>query len=55
MGNVDTWVAQTRPGEPLRIPAAFAETRHYLKGVEQARKVYRRLYPSELGITATSS
>ena len=29
-------------------PAAFAETRHYLKGVEQARKVYERLYPAEL-------
>ena len=50
MANVDEWVAQTRPGQPLQIPAAFSETRHYLKGVEHARGVYARLYPGELGI-----
>jgi soluble lytic murein transglycosylase len=50
MANVDDWVARTRPGEPLQIPPAFAETRHYLKGVEHARDVYERLYPAELGL-----
>jgi soluble lytic murein transglycosylase len=49
MANVDSWVANTPQGRPLRIPSAFAETRAYLNGVEHARTVYRRLYPSELG------
>ena len=51
MANVDAWVAKTRPGQPLQIPAAFAETRHYLDGIEHARGVYRRLYPGELGLS----
>ncbi len=50
MANVDAWVARTRPGEPLSIPPEFAETRHYLDGVEHARDVYRRLYARELGL-----
>jgi soluble lytic murein transglycosylase len=49
MANVDSWVADTPKGRPLRIPSAFAETRAYLDGVEHARSVYRRLYPGELG------
>jgi hypothetical protein len=44
-------VAQTRPGQPLRIPAAFAETRRYLDGIKHARSVYRRLYAGELGLS----
>ena len=32
MANVDSWVANTTPGQPLQIPPAFAETRHYLDG-----------------------
>ena len=51
MANVDSWVAKTRPGQPLQIPPAFAETRHYLDGIKHARSVYRRLYPGELGLT----
>jgi soluble lytic murein transglycosylase len=51
MANVDSWIAGTSPGQPLQIPAAFAETRHYLDGVEHARGVYARLYPGELGLT----
>jgi soluble lytic murein transglycosylase len=50
MANVDSWVAKTRPGQPLQIPPAFAETRHYLDGIKHARGVYRRLYPGELGL-----
>jgi soluble lytic murein transglycosylase len=50
MANVDSWVAKTTPGQPLEIPPAFAETRHYLNGVEHARSVYKRLYPGELGL-----
>jgi soluble lytic murein transglycosylase len=50
MANVDEWVANTTPGQPLKIPPAFAETRHYLKGIEHARGVYKRLYPGELGL-----
>jgi soluble lytic murein transglycosylase len=52
MANVDSWVAQTKPGQSLQIPPAFAETRHYLDGVQHARSVYRRLYPTELGLIA---
>jgi soluble lytic murein transglycosylase len=50
MANVDSWVAKTPAGRPLRIPAEFAETRAYLDGVEHARSVYKRLYPAELGL-----
>ena len=53
MANVDEWVANTKPGQPLQIPPAFAETRHYLKGVEHARDVYERLYPGQLGIESS--
>jgi soluble lytic murein transglycosylase len=49
MANVDSWVANTPKGRPLRIPSAFTETRAYLDGVEHARGIYRRLYPGELG------
>jgi soluble lytic murein transglycosylase len=51
MANVDSWVADTPQGRPLHIPGAFAETRAYLNGVEHARSVYRRLYPTELGFS----
>jgi soluble lytic murein transglycosylase len=54
MANVDSWIAGTQPGQPLQIPAAFAETRHYLDGVEHARSVYARLYPVELGRSAAT-
>jgi soluble lytic murein transglycosylase len=50
MARVDSWVANTPAGRPLRIPAEFAETRAYLDGVEPARSVYERLYPGELGL-----
>lgn len=53
MANVDAWVANTKPGQPLQIPPAFAETSDYLKGVEHARGIYERLYPGELGIKAS--
>jgi soluble lytic murein transglycosylase len=53
-GNVDAWLRQTAPGRPLQIPDAFAETRHYLAGVEHARGVYRRLYAEELGLAVRS-
>ncbi len=49
-GNVDRWLAAA-PGERLRptdIP--FAETRHYVAKVLDARDDYRREYPSELGL-----
>ena len=39
MANVDEWVANTKPGQPLQIPPAFSETTHYLKGIEHARGV----------------
>ena len=45
MANVDSWVANTPSNRPLRIPAAFAETRAYLDGVEHARSVYRAPLP----------
>jgi soluble lytic murein transglycosylase len=51
MANVDAWVANTTPGQPLQIPPAFAETRHYLDGIKHARSVYRRLYAGELGLS----
>ena len=54
MANVDDWVAHTKPGQPLRIPPAFAETRHYLDGIKHARSVYRRLYAGELGLDGTA-
>ncbi len=50
MANVDSWVARTPKNRPLVIPSAFAETSAYLDGVAHARRVYRRLYPGELGI-----
>jgi soluble lytic murein transglycosylase len=54
MANVDEWERQTTPGRPLQIPPAFAETRHYLKGIEHATEVYRRLYPKQLGYEDSS-
>jgi soluble lytic murein transglycosylase len=51
MGNVDAWVSHTPPGQSLRIPPAFAETRAYLNGIQHARGIYRRLYGNELGLT----
>ena len=48
MAKVDTWLANTLPGRALRIPDAYAETRHYLDRVEHARSVYRRLYAKDL-------
>jgi soluble lytic murein transglycosylase len=49
-GNVDRWLAAAS-GERLRpddIP--FAETRHYVAKVLDARDDYRREYASELGL-----
>jgi soluble lytic murein transglycosylase len=49
-GNVDKWLAAA-PGERLRptdIP--YAETRHYVAKVLDARDDYRREYASELGL-----
>jgi soluble lytic murein transglycosylase len=54
MANVDGWVAHTRPGQSLQIPASFAETRAYLARIEHARGVYRRLYASELGLSKSA-
>jgi soluble lytic murein transglycosylase len=50
MANVDSWVAETPTDRPLVIPTAFAETSAYLDGVAHARRIYRRLYPGELGL-----
>ena len=52
-GKVDEWVAAAGArGESFRaadhIP--FAETRHYVERVLDARKRYRRTYPRELGL-----
>ena len=51
MANVDSWIAETPKNRPLAIPAAFAETSAYLNGVEHTRRIYRRLYPRELGLS----
>jgi soluble lytic murein transglycosylase len=50
MANVDGWLRRTPAGQPLRIPAQFAETSAYLARIQHARSVYRRLYPGELGL-----
>jgi soluble lytic murein transglycosylase len=50
MANVDSWVAETPKNRPLAIPSAFAETSAYVDGVDHARRIYRRLYPGELGL-----
>ena len=52
-GKVDEWVAAASArGEPFRaadhIP--FAETRHYVRKVLDARVRYRRTYARELGL-----
>jgi soluble lytic murein transglycosylase len=52
-GKVDEWVADASArGETFRaadhIP--FAETRHYVDNVLDARERYRRTYPRELGL-----
>ena len=52
-GKVDEWVAAASArGETFRaadhIP--FAETRHYVDGVLDARERYRRTYARELGL-----
>jgi soluble lytic murein transglycosylase len=51
-GKVDEWAAgASARGEPFRaehIP--FAETRHYVGNVLDARKRYRRTYARELGL-----
>jgi soluble lytic murein transglycosylase len=52
-GKVDEWVAEASArGESFRtvrqIP--FAETRHYVQGVLDARERYRREYARELGL-----
>ena len=41
-GNVDDWIAQ---GEGIQ----FAQTRAYVDKVESLKKLYRRIYASELG------
>jgi soluble lytic murein transglycosylase len=49
-GNVDRWIdAARRRDEALSIEAIpFAETRAYVRRVEEARRRYRRSYPAEL-------
>ena len=54
MANVDVWARHTRPGQTLQIPAAFAETSAYVKRIEHAEGVYRRLYAAQLGLTGSS-
>jgi soluble lytic murein transglycosylase len=46
-GTVDGWIADTPPGEPVRI--GYRETRAYLDRIEEARRIYRRAYADELG------
>jgi soluble lytic murein transglycosylase len=40
--NVDEW---RREGKPIQ----FSETRHYVKRVEELKKIYRHAYASDLG------
>jgi soluble lytic murein transglycosylase len=50
IGNVEKWLAasgQTHITDPDQIP--FAETRHYVKNVLEARDQYRSEYGQELG------
>ena len=49
-GNVDRWIAAARRrNQALAIEAIpFAETRAYVRRVEQARRRYRRAYAAEL-------
>jgi soluble lytic murein transglycosylase len=51
-GNVDRWIdAARRRDEPLAIEAIpFAETRAYVRRVEEARRRYHRSYAAELGL-----
>jgi soluble lytic murein transglycosylase len=51
-GNVDRWIdAARRRNVALAIEAIpFAETRAYVRRVEQARSRYRRSYATELGL-----
>jgi soluble lytic murein transglycosylase len=51
-GNVDRWIdAARRRDEPLAIEAIpFAETRAYVRRVEEARRRYRGSYAAELGL-----
>jgi soluble lytic murein transglycosylase len=53
-GNVDRWIdAAQRRDEPLTIEAIpFAETRAYVRAVEEAKVEYRRSYRRELGLRA---
>lgn len=51
IGNVEKWLAasgQTHITDVGQIP--FAETRHYVKNVLEAREQYRRKYARELGL-----
>ena len=41
-GNVDSWIAQ-------HVGIQFAQTRAYVDKVESLKKLYRRVYASELG------
>jgi soluble lytic murein transglycosylase len=48
IANVDRWIAAR--GRPLSVAdIPFPETRAYVERVLQARKDYRRTYPTELG------
>jgi len=51
-GNVDRWIAQARArDEALTVDAIpFAETRAYVRRVQDARAQYRRQYRAELGL-----
>jgi soluble lytic murein transglycosylase len=51
-GNVDRWIdAAQRRDQPLTIEAIpFAETRAYVRAVEEAKVEYRRSYRRELGL-----
>jgi soluble lytic murein transglycosylase len=51
-GNVDRWIDAARDREqPLTVQAIpFAETRAYVRRVQEARREYRRSYRVELGL-----
>jgi len=51
-GNVDRWVSRARAeGRELRVQdIPFAETRHYVEKVLDARGQYRATYAEELGL-----
>lgn len=45
--NVDSWIAGTPTGRPVRI--RFEETRDYVAAVRHLQGIYRKAYDAELG------